>query len=408
MNLNEIVLALSILAPNAVAQETPKETPKATALDLVVEKSEAFHMPFHSFDNHGMALAIIEKAQEQMQEQENKLSGEQKRAPRRIEFTPEETMWYAEKELNFDGYNGVTRGEILQFTEKNPTYKVLAPKKVSSASMELGKTSYAHEDTDAQEKLNTLLAKKAKDTNNETTPLFQRMMKSKIAKTYGAKKVKTEEGQAVLLTNEMVERFEADASKFYLPGQQTLAGTPEGEKPEPENQYLVDFEIRTESPADLAFALKYIDVKTAYGKIIKDGEIPQTEEDRLNVLSQIAGKDNTLSGTELEEKITSLDAKIAELRLNENKEYNELDWGEVSIGTESKVRGYIAVTMGPEDKKRMKQTAAKYSLSPAEQLVWLRNSCSSYDSAKKEGSMTNEQVNTAIQAIDNKYKGDKK
>lgn len=408
MNLKAIALTLGLLAPNAVAQETPKETPKATALDLVVEKSEAFHMPFHSFDNHGMALAIIEKAQEQMQEQENKLAGEQKRAPRRIEFTPEETMWYAEKELNFDGYNGVTRGEILQFTEKNPTYKVLAPKKVSSASMELGKTSYAHEDTDAQEKLNTLLAKKAKDTNNENTPLFQRTMKAKIAKTYGAKKVKTEDGQAVLLTNEMVDRFEADASKFYLPGQQTLAGTPEGEKPEPENQYLVDFEIRTESPADLAYAFKYIDIRIEYNKITKDGEILQTEEDKLNALSKMAGKDSTLSGIELGEIMTGLDAKIAELESSENKKYKELDLGDVSIGTESKVRGYIAVTMDPEDKKRMKQTAAKYSLSPSEKLVWLRNSCGNYDAAKKEGSMTTEQVNTAIQAIDNKYKGDKK
>ncbi len=405
MNLKEIALTLGLLVPGAVsAQDTPKEPPKATALEMVVEKGETFHMPFHSFENHGMALAIIEKAQEQMQEHENKNAAEQKRAPRRIEFTSEESMWYAETELNFDGYNGVTVGEVLQKIAKDPVYKGLTAKKVSSASMELGKTSYANEDADAAEKLNTLLAKKAKDSETENSPLFRRMMKSKIAKTYGAKKVKTEEGQSVLITNEMVDRFEKDAAKFYLPGQKITAETPEAA--ELENSYIVDFEISTESPADLAFALRYIDLKTAYGKITSS-EFPKNEEERIYTLSEMAGKDNVLSGTELEEKIAGLDAKIAELRSSEDKEHKELDWGEVSIGTESKVKGYIKVSMDKEDKKRMKTGAAKYSLTPAEQLVWLRNSCK-YDSVKKEGSMTNEQVNAAIQALDNKYKEDKK
>ncbi len=385
-----------------------QDAAKTASLELVVEKGEEFQIPVGTRDNHGMILSIVEKAQEQMQEQETKLAAEQKRAQRRIEFTPEETMWYAEKELNLNGYGGIEEGEVLQFITKNPAYKGLAPKKVATDSMELGRTSYAYEDADSQEKLNTLITKKAKDTNNENSSLFQRMMKAKIAKTYGAKKVKIEESQSVLVTNEMVDRFERDASRFYLPGQQIVAGTPEGEKPEPENQYIVDTEVRTESPADLAYALKYVEVRTAYNKITKDGEIPQTEEDKFNMLSQMAGKDNTLSGTELQERMDSLDAKIAELISSENKEYKELEWGEVSIGTESKARGYIAVTMNPEDKKRMKQTAAKYSLSPSEQLVWLRNSCSGYDAAKKEGSMTSEQVSTAIQAIDDKYKGDKK
>src|SRR3990172_2142496 len=128
MNFKQLALVLGLLAPSTAIAQDAKE-PKAEKLDYIVEKSEQFHMPFHTAENHGMGLAIAEAVQKQMEEQENKIAAEQKRAPRRIEFSPEEIMWYVETHLNADGYNGVTKGEVLEAIAGNEKFKGLTAKK---------------------------------------------------------------------------------------------------------------------------------------------------------------------------------------------------------------------------------------------------------------------------------------
>lgn len=405
MNFKELALVLGLLAPTTALAQDAKEPPKAAEkLDVIVEKGISFHMPFHTAANHGMALSIIEKVQKEMQAQADKIGSKV-----RIDFSTEEIMWYAETHLNTDGYNGVTVGEVLEEKAKDEKYKDLIAKNVSSASMELQTPRFAYEDSESQDKLNDLLAEKAKEDKVDNSALYRKMMKVKIAKANGAKKVKTEEGEAVYLTKEMIANFEKDRARFVLPGGQIVADLPEGPKvgPEPDNAYIVDLTINFESPVVKAFAFKYIDVKAAYNQLTKQ-PVPKTAEDSLYILSQIAGEDNAVSGSKLEAKINGLKGKIAELRAKDDKEYSELDWGDVSVDSVTTAAGYIKISMAPEDKKQMKEAAEKYSLTLAQQLVWLRNNCSTYDAAKKESSMTKEQVASAIIALDEQYKKEDK
>ena len=380
--LKEIAMALGFLAPiTALGQDK----------DYVVEQGKPFHMPFHTAENQGMALSIIEKAQELVQEQENKLATEQKRAPSKVQFTPEEAMWYAEVFLNADGYNGVTKGEVLEAIANNPAFKDLKPKRSDSASMELQTSRFAYENSDSQNKLNELLETKAKEAGAENSPLYQEMMKAKIAKTYGAKKVKTNEGEAKLITSEMVNKFEKDPSIYVLTRQKAKA-------PEAEKDYTVDFTLKFESPTDLAYAKRLVDVTAAYKKATKQPDVPKTEEDKIYMLSQMADEKNNVSGKELEQRINSMNEAILEL-----PKKDQIDWGEAAVGSETEVKAYIKVTMSAEDRKRMKETADKYSLTQGQVLVWLRNHYTP-GAVKGEGTMNSEQVTKAIKTLDEQYK----
>ncbi len=404
MNFNKLAVVLGFLAPGIIsAQDAPKEAPKTEkTLEYAVEKGGPAHLPLHSSANHGMALAIIEKVQSETQEKENKLAAEQKRSANKIAFSPEEEMWYAETQLNRNGVNGVEIGDLLEFIAGNDKYKGLTAKKVNSAIMSVQVPNFAYKISDnTQEKLDQLIAEKAKEANAENTPLFQAMIKAKIAKAYSAKKINTHAGQSILITKEMVANFEKDKANFYLPGVLD-AEKPEAPKEasEAEKNYIVDFTVKF-APVVGSFGHKYVEMKSAYNKKTK-AEVPQTEEDRTYMLSLIAGDDNILDGTELDAKIKSLEGKIAEL--GDSKDFN---WGNVALRTETEIRGYAKVAMEPKDLTRMKEAAEKYSLTPAQQLVWLRNNYTP-GKVKGEGSMTKVQVDSAIKALDEQYKGDKK
>jgi hypothetical protein len=154
-----------------------------------------------------------------------------------------------------------------------------------------------------------------------------------------------------------------------------------------------------ENPVTYAIAMEQWRVEVAYRKIT--GE-PVLEDDMTKTYRfvKVAGKDNVVQRAEL--KTSDLEAKVEERKKTDNKPYNELNLGSLSISDKTEYSSSIAII--PADEAQEKRLYLLVEHKTPEQEAY---TAGMMNHNSKESKISNEKLDYVEMKVAEKYGGKK-
>jgi len=371
MSLNKLLVAAALagcgqpeviqdpITVNTPAKPTPAPKPAETEPSLdrkVIEQSESFRMPFHTAENHGTALVLMENHRELMQEEENELAKADKREPEKIEYS-REALFYFGQQINANGIHGVSVAELNQYANARAWVHGIKATDAKSASMELKTQAYAYDSQEDQNRLHELIAEHADDEGVEPTQMFELMVKAHIAKRFGAQKIQTEDGEAVHLSTEVIGKYGTEKPRFPIPGRaiRDLPVEPE------EVVYERNATVKCADPTVFALSQAYIRVHNAVQKALGQ-PAAEDNEAQTHLISRLAGKDGVVQSATLNAHKLQLDEKIDMFRRDSGESHPELDLGEITITSQDTYTSSFSGTMPAPYKRRLEAALDRYGV----------------------------------------------
>jgi hypothetical protein len=154
-----------------------------------------------------------------------------------------------------------------------------------------------------------------------------------------------------------------------------------------------------ENPVTYAIAMEQWRVEVAYRKATEE-PVQETSMTRAYRFAKAAGEDNVVQRSEL--KTGELETKIEELRKKDNKPYNELNMGSLSIS--DKTEDTVSITITPADEAQEKRLYALVEHKTKEQAAYTAAMISLHS---KEGKISDEKIAYIEQKVAEKYGGKK-
>lgn len=154
-----------------------------------------------------------------------------------------------------------------------------------------------------------------------------------------------------------------------------------------------------EKPAVYAIAMEQWKVEVAYRKATGE-PVQEDAMTRIYRFAKVAGADNVVQRNEL--KTSDLEAKVDELRKKDNKKYEELNMGKLTIS--DKTEDTASVKVLPIDKQKEDRLNALLEYKSLEQAAYVAGMMNLH---AKDGRITNEKLGYIQQKVQEKY-GDKK
>ena len=154
-----------------------------------------------------------------------------------------------------------------------------------------------------------------------------------------------------------------------------------------------------ENPVTYAIAMEQWRVEIAYRKITGE-PVQETNMTRAYRFAKTAGEDGIIQLKEL--KTSELEAKIEELKKKDNKPYEELNMGSLSIS--DKTEDVVSITIMPADEPQEKRLYALVEHKTKEQATYTAAMISLH---AKEGKIGNEGLGIVEKYTAEKYGGKK-
>src|SRR5574342_419987 len=154
-----------------------------------------------------------------------------------------------------------------------------------------------------------------------------------------------------------------------------------------------------ENPVTYAIAMEQWRVEVAYRKITSE-PVQEDAMTRAYRFAKVAGSDNVVQRKEL--KTSELEAKVEELRKKDNKQYNELNIGSLSIS--DKTEDAVSITITPADEAQEKRLYLLVEHKTPEQAAYTAAMISLH---AKEGKITNQKLDYIENKVAEKYGGKK-
>ena len=154
-----------------------------------------------------------------------------------------------------------------------------------------------------------------------------------------------------------------------------------------------------ENPVTYAIAMEQWRVEVAYRKATGE-PVQEDNMTRAYRFAKTAGSDNIVQRKEL--KTSDLEAKVEELRKKDNKPYEQLNMGSLSIS--DKTEDSVSITITPADEAQEKRLYALVEHKTPEQAAYTAAMISLHS---KEGKITNEKLDYVEKKVAEKYGGKK-
>jgi hypothetical protein len=154
-----------------------------------------------------------------------------------------------------------------------------------------------------------------------------------------------------------------------------------------------------ENPVTYAIAMEQWRVEVAYKKAT-DEPMKEDNMTRAYRFAKAAGSDGIVQRSEL--KTSELETKVEELRKKDNKPYDELNMGSLSIS--NKVEDAASITIIPADEAQEKRLYALVEHRTKEQAAYTAAMISLHS---KEGKISDEKIAYIEQKVAEKYGGKK-